>query len=247
MEERRQDAGPTTEREANRSKRMRGLLAGALVGLLIAGGAYYFLSQRATDRSEPGSEQASTSTGAQAPATQAPGSRQGRDGGGVVERDASSRPATPSHVERDASSPPATPGQPKASSQPSGSPAALPPAATAARSEDPAQLTQNEPPQPARSESPRQPDPSQAAPATGTDPARSMQDQTASLPVGEVLFVQKSRVNIRSQPRSRAKIVGSAPKGRRVEVIRRDRSWIQIRTDGGDGWVNRRMVGPQAP
>jgi hypothetical protein len=74
-----------------------------------------------------------------------------------------------------------------------------------------------------------------------------MRDQTASLPAGEVLFVQKSRANIRLQPRSGAKIVGSAPKGLRVEVIRRDGSWIQIRTDVGEGWMSRRLLGPQIP
>jgi hypothetical protein len=230
MEEHRQDA-TTTQGAAHGSKRLRGLLAGALVGLLILGGAYYFYSQRAEDRSEPRSEQASSHTAARAPASEAPASPQGREAGAVAEQGAGA--------------PPATPGQPKAST--GGSPEAVPPAATAAKSADPVQPAQNESPQPARNEPPRQPDPKPAAPAAGSDPAPSMRDQTASLPAGEVLFVQKSRANIRSQPRSRARIVASAPKGQRVEVVGRDGSWIQIRTDLGEGWMSRRLLGPQIP
>jgi outer membrane biosynthesis protein TonB len=269
MEEHKQDAAPTTEGQARRPKRMRNLLAGSLVGLLVLGGAYYFYSQRAEDRSVSGPEH----TGAQAPASQAPAARQGREAGAVVEQAAGP--------------PPATPGQPRASSEPSGSPDARPPAATAAKGPDAIQPAQavspqparNEPPQPAQnvapqpaqnvapqpaqnvapqpaqnvapqpaqSESPRQPGPIQAAPAAGTGPARSLQDQSASLPGAEVLFVQKSRANLRSQPRSRSKIVGSAPKGQRVEVIRRNGSWVQVRADVGEGWMNRRLLGAQTP
>ena len=80
---------------------------------------------------------------------------------------------------------------------------------------------------------PRQPDP--------------LQNQPASLPAQESVFVQKPRVNIRSEPGRRGRVVGSASKGQQFKVVGRSGSWVQVEGDGRKGWIGGRMVGPQSP
>jgi hypothetical protein len=83
-----------------------------------------------------------------------------------------------------------------------------------------------------------------AAPAS---PPTSMRDQVASLPKDELVFVQKPRVNIRSEPGKRGRVVGSASKGSQFKVVRRAGSWVQVEGDAGTGWIGGRLLGPQAP
>ena len=72
-------------------------------------------------------------------------------------------------------------------------------------------------------------------------------NQAASLPKDELVFVQKPRVNIRSEPGKRGRVVGSATKGSQFKVVRRTGSWVQVEGDAGTGWIGGRLLGPEAP
>ena len=61
------------------------------------------------------------------------------------------------------------------------------------------------------------------------------------------MFVQKPRVNIRSEPSRRGRVVGSATMGQQFKVVGRSGSWVQVEGDGGKGWVGGRLLGPQSP
>jgi uncharacterized protein YgiM (DUF1202 family) len=74
-----------------------------------------------------------------------------------------------------------------------------------------------------------------------------MRNQPTSLPNEEVVVVQKPRVNIRSEPRRSAKVVGSATKGSQFKVVRRAGSWVQIEGEAGKGWVGQRLLAPRSP
>jgi uncharacterized protein YgiM (DUF1202 family) len=52
--------------------------------------------------------------------------------------------------------------------------------------------------------------------------------------------VQKPRVNIRSEPTRRSRVVGSARKGEQFKVIRRTGSWVQV--EGASGWIGGRVL-----
>ena len=74
-----------------------------------------------------------------------------------------------------------------------------------------------------------------------------MRDQSASLPAAEVAFVLRPRVNIRTEPNARAKVVGRVLRGEKVTVIRRSGRWVQVDTGNGQGWIAASLLGPQAP
>ena len=59
--------------------------------------------------------------------------------------------------------------------------------------------------------------------------------------------MQKPRVNIRSEPSRRGRVVGSATKGQQFKVVRRVGTWAQVEGDGATGWIGGRLLGPQSP
>jgi uncharacterized protein YgiM (DUF1202 family) len=73
-------------------------------------------------------------------------------------------------------------------------------------------------------------------------PAASLRDQPTGLPARETVVVQKPRVNIRSEPTRRSRVVGSARKGEQFKVIRRTGSWVQVEGAGGSGWIGGRVL-----
>lgn len=60
----------------------------------------------------------------------------------------------------------------------------------------------------------------------------------------EIVAVERSGVNIRSGPSPNSKLIGSAPKGARLEVTNRSGHWIEIESDGVKGWISGNFVGP---
>jgi uncharacterized protein YgiM (DUF1202 family) len=60
----------------------------------------------------------------------------------------------------------------------------------------------------------------------------------------EIVAVERSGVNIRSAPSPSSRLVGSAPKGARLEVTNRSGHWIEIESDGVKGWISGNFVGP---
>lgn len=73
-------------------------------------------------------------------------------------------------------------------------------------------------------------------------PAASLRDQPTSLPARETVVVQKPRVNIRSEPTRRSRVVGSARKGEQFKVIRRTGSWVEVEGASGRGWIGGRVL-----
>ena len=77
------------------------------------------------------------------------------------------------------------------------------------------------------------PEPAQAAPKV----ARS----------GDVLYLQRAGVNIRSTPSPTGSAVGTAPKGTRFKVTNRQGDWIQVEKGRLKGWINAGFLGPSEP
>jgi len=77
------------------------------------------------------------------------------------------------------------------------------------------------------------PEPAQAAPKI----ARS----------GDVLYLQRPGVNIRSTPSPTGSAVGTAPKGTRFKVTNRQGDWIQVEKGRLKGWINAGFLAPSEP
>jgi len=60
----------------------------------------------------------------------------------------------------------------------------------------------------------------------------------------DIVAVERSGVNIRSGPSPNSRLVGSAPKGARLEVTNRSGHWIEIESYGVKGWISGNFVGP---
>jgi hypothetical protein len=60
-------------------------------------------------------------------------------------------------------------------------------------------------------------------------------------------FVQRPSVNIRSTPSTTGSIVGTALKGARFKVAKRDGDWVQVESDRVKGWINSQFLGPNKP
>ena len=116
--------------------------------------------------------------------------------------------------------PPATPAEAALSTAPAEAALSAAPAA-AAPSAAPA-VTANAAPEPA-----------QAAPKV----ARS----------GDVLYLQRAGVNIRSTPSPTGSAVGTAPKGTRFKVTNRQGDWIQVEKGRLKGWINAGFLAPSEP
>jgi cytoskeletal protein RodZ len=85
------------------------------------------------------------------------------------------------------------------------------------------------------------------ADAATREAADGVKERPASLPTGEVVFVQSTKARIRSEPSLKARVVGSAVKGRQFKVVRRAGSWAQVEGDDGQGWISSTLLGPRAP
>jgi Bacterial SH3 domain len=60
------------------------------------------------------------------------------------------------------------------------------------------------------------------------------------------VFLQRPGVNVRSTPSLTGSVVGSFPKGTRVEVLERGGEWVQVKGGSLKGWINARFIGPNA-
>ena len=133
---------------------------------------------------------------------------------------------------------------PSSSPQPSSAPAArptpvedatlVPRAVTTSRvvrSDDESRVTANEHP---------------ANPA-GVPNTSQMTDRATALPShDEVLVVQGSRANIRTEPSRTGRVIGTAAKGSKVKVISRSRNWIEVEVGAGRGWISGSLLSPPA-
>lgn len=143
---------------------------------------------------------------------------------------------------------------PTASSPPLPAPTATPAAATASApsaivavpksSAPPSEPTARQ--APAKAQAPVSIAPVAAAQPAPAPPA-SLQQQPASLPKEEVVFVQKPGVRMRSEPGRHGKVIAGPPKGSQFKIVDRAGSWVRVEGDAGRGWIGGRMVGPRSP
>jgi uncharacterized protein YraI len=63
----------------------------------------------------------------------------------------------------------------------------------------------------------------------------------------DIVFLQRPGVNIRSTPAATGAAVGTAPKGARFTVTRREGDWAQVENGRLKGWINSQFLGPDKP
>jgi hypothetical protein len=63
----------------------------------------------------------------------------------------------------------------------------------------------------------------------------------------QMVTLERSGVNIRLAPSASSRVVGSAPKGTRFEVKKRNGRWVEIESDAVKGWVSGHFLGPDQP
>jgi SH3-like domain-containing protein len=63
----------------------------------------------------------------------------------------------------------------------------------------------------------------------------------------DIVFLQRPGVNIRATPAANGLVLGTAPKGTRFKVAKRDGDWIQVERDRLKGWINSQFLGPNDP
>ena len=89
------------------------------------------------------------------------------------------------------------------------------------------------------------------APAIPPEPAArtaiSAQSKPISLSTNDFAYVQKSSANLRSTPSVRAKRVGQAPRGTKLNIVRRTGKWVQVESGATKGWVSGNLLGPRSP
>src|SRR6516165_6522507 len=134
-------------------------------------------------------------------------------------------PATPAEAAPSAASAAATPSAALAEDAPSAAPAtatasAAPPAATLSAAA-------------AAVAASAAPEPVQASPKVAQS--------------GDVLYLQRPGVNIRSTPSPTGSAVGTAPKGTRFKVTNRQGDWIQVEKGRLKGWINAGFLAPSEP
>jgi len=72
--------------------------------------------------------------------------------------------------------------------------------------------------------------------------------QIAFAPQKQVMvYLQRPGVNIRSTPSLDGALLGSAPKGTRFKVTRRNGDWAQVESDRLKGWIKSEFLGPNEP
>jgi hypothetical protein len=64
---------------------------------------------------------------------------------------------------------------------------------------------------------------------------------------GDVLYLQRFGVNIRSTPSPTGRAVGTAPKGTRFKVTNLQGDWIQVESGRLKGWINAGFLAPSEP
>ena len=133
---------------------------------------------------------------------------------------------------------PAPAPQPPAPSPPS---AATPPASQPPSAPEPAA--------PERSAAQSAPNQTAQAPAPADPPAaqtQPMRQQSTNLPdASDTMSVRVASANIRSAPNLRARVVVTAHKGTKVKVLSHSGKWVQVETDGRNGWINSKMLGSE--
>src|SRR5262249_23611867 len=112
---------------------------------------------------------------------------------------------------------------------------------------------QSEPVAPGQAAS-RIPEPSLSVPTAVAAPDLPSPDITASAGSAEArhapatqnretVFLQRPGVNIRSTPAANGPVIGTAPKGTRFKVSKRDGDWVQVESDRFRGWINSQFLG----
>jgi uncharacterized protein YgiM (DUF1202 family) len=114
------------------------------------------------------------------------------------------------------------------------------PAVLISQDDEPAHAKANPPPEQRITPSASLADP--ATPPTASQPNNT--PVRANDTHREIVAVERSGVNIRSAPSPSSRLVGSAPKGARLEVTNRSGHWIEIESDGVKGWISGNFVGP---
>ncbi|HYB99004.1 MAG TPA: DUF4236 domain-containing protein [Candidatus Limnocylindrales bacterium] len=98
------------------------------------------------------------------------------------------------------------------------------------------------------SDLPRSPDPAAAdkaaSPPKALPPLPSSSSAESKL---EKVYVQRPVVNIRTEPTTESRIVGTLKQGRKVTVFERRGTWAKIGDSSPLGWVHRSLVGASAP
>jgi uncharacterized protein YraI len=56
-----------------------------------------------------------------------------------------------------------------------------------------------------------------------------------------------ARATPATTPATNGPVVGTAPKGTRFKVSKRDGDWIQVESDRLKGWINSQFLGPNNP
>jgi len=143
-------------------------------------------------------------------------------------------PATPAEAAPSAASAAATPSAASAAATPSAAlaedaPSAAPATATASAAPPAATLSAAA----AAVAASAAPEPVQASPKVAQS--------------GDVLYLQRPGVNIRSTPSPTGSAVGTAPKGTRFKVTNQQGDWIQVERGRLKGWINAGFLAPSAP
>jgi cytoskeletal protein RodZ len=99
----------------------------------------------------------------------------------------------------------------------------------------------------AQANPPAAPTGSGSATAPAAAAAQSERTKPASLPTNEIAYVQRSRANIRSEPSARAKRIGQAARGTKMNVLGRSGKWVQVENGETKGWISGRLLGPALP
>jgi hypothetical protein len=90
--------------------------------------------------------------------------------------------------------------------------------------------------------------PNQAPVASATPALGPTAAKAPTAPTGrEVVYVLKPSVNIRSEPSTTAKVVGSAKAARKLNVFQRQSEWVQVGEGGPIGWVHQSLLGAVPP
>jgi len=63
----------------------------------------------------------------------------------------------------------------------------------------------------------------------------------------EFVFLQRPGVNIRSEPSTKGRVLGTAPKGTRLKVTTREGVWMQVESGRLKGWINSQFLAPNEP
>jgi hypothetical protein len=90
--------------------------------------------------------------------------------------------------------------------------------------------------------------PSDAVPQVAPPQASVPLQPTATVPQKpDVLFVQRSAVNIRSAPSRTSGVVGTAALGTRFEATNRENTWVKVESGPLKGWINGRLLTANEP